>query len=543
MIHKTASSILLLCALSLGLGACQPPAAPQAAAATPPPPAIPTDVEVAGEPTEESIPAAPADVEAAAQPAPATDSGEGPAYPIVDTGQGTCYDANGSAAACPTEGEALFGQDAQYAGHAPRYTDNGDGTISDQVTGLMWQQDPGAKMTFDEAVAGAETFSLGGYDDWRLPGIKELYSLILFYGIDPSGLEGSDTSGLVPFIDADYFAFEYGDPGAGERIIDAQFASSTVYVGEGMDAHMVFGVNFADGRIKGYGSGPLPGQSGGKTFFVLYVRGNPSYGVNDFVDNGDGTITDRATGLTWAQGDSGSGMVWGDALAYCEGLTLAGHDDWRLPNAKELQSIVDYSRSPDTTGSAALDPLFDASPITDEAGAPDYPFYWSSTTHANHMNGLNAAYVAFGRALGYMRNAWIDVHGAGAQRSDPKTGDPAAFPQGHGPQGDAIRIYNYARCVRGGDVTLNVGGDPGSEPPGAAVEAPPTGEAPPQPGEGGQPSDLAAAAAELGVSEQALREALGPSPPDLAAAAQKLGVTVEELADALGVPPPPDNAR
>jgi hypothetical protein len=42
----------------------------------------------------------------------------------------------------------------------------------------------------------------------------------------------------------------------------------------------------------------------------------------------------------------------------------------------------------------------------------------------------------------------MDVHGAGAQRSDPKSGDPDAYPTGHGPQGDAIRIYNYVRCVR-----------------------------------------------------------------------------------------------
>lgn len=47
-----------------------------------------------------------------------------------------------------------------------------------------------------------------------------------------------------------------------------------------------------------------------------------------------------------------------------------------------------------------------------------------------------------------MNNAWIDVHGAGAQRSDPKTGDPNDYPNGRGPQGDAIHIYNYIRPVR-----------------------------------------------------------------------------------------------
>ncbi len=370
-------------------------------------------------------------------------------YPIVDTGQKHCY-ADGPSIACPVEGEPFYGQDAQYTGAQPSYTDNGDGTITDNVTGLMWQQDPGDKMTFDQAVAAAGDLTLAGYDDWRLPTIKELYSLILFSGVDPSGLSVTDTSGLVPFID-DVFSFEYGDPGAGERIIDSQFATSSKYVSTTMGGNDTdFGVNFADGRIKGYPTGPRPGQSSGKLYFVLYVRGNPDYGINDFVDHGDGTITDDATGLTWSQDDSGKGLNWADALDYCESLDLAGFDDWRLPNVKELQSIVDYSRSPDTSDSAAIDPIFAVSTITSEAGGVDYPFYWSSTTHTNMRSGDAGSYVSFGRAWGYMGGSWMDVHGAGAQRSDPKSGDPADFPQGRGPQGDAIRIYNHVRCVRGG---------------------------------------------------------------------------------------------
>ena len=117
----------------------------------------------------------------------------------------------------------------------------------------------------------------------------------------------------------------------------------------------MFGVNFADGRIKGYGLRDPRGR-GEKTFYVLYVRGNPKYGQNDFDDNGDGTVTDRATGLTWMKRDSGhlgagpkgdGAMTWEQALAWAEGLEHAGHSDWRLPNAKELQSIVDYTRSPE----------------------------------------------------------------------------------------------------------------------------------------------------------------------------------------------------
>jgi hypothetical protein len=390
-------------------------------------------------------------------------------YAIVDTAQAACYDAQ-SCDACPVAGAGFFGQDSQYVGNAPAYQDHGDGTVTDLVTGLMWQQDPGAKKTRDEALTELQTFSLAGHDDWRLPSIKELYSLILFSGTDVSGCEDeSSCPSLVPFID-EAFAFEYGDTDAGERLIDSQYLSSTLYVSTTMNGdETAFGVNFADGRIKGYGL-VAPGGGGAKTFFVLYVRAGESYGENDLEDMGDGTVTDWATGLAWTQEDSGGfgagaagGLSWKEALAWCEGLSHAGHDDWRLPDAKELQSILDYTRSPDTSASAALDPVFAITGITNEGGEPDWPFFWSGTTHAGLTGGKAGAYVAFGRGLGFMQQqgsedyTLLDVHGAGCQRSDPKVGDPADYPNGHGPQGDVIRIYNHARCVRGGAATFATG--------------------------------------------------------------------------------------
>ena len=369
-------------------------------------------------------------------------------YVVVDTAQEKCYD-NSQEIACPQPDEAFYGQDAQYQGIQPAYQDNGDGTVTDLNTGLTWQKTPGDKVQYNEAVAGAKDFNLGGYDDWRLPTIKELYSLILFSGTDPAP---ESVEPAVPFIDTNYFDFEYGDISAGERIIDAQYWSSTEYVATTMNQDAtVFGVNFADGRIKGYPRDTgLQGQP--MKQFVRYVRGNSDYGVNNFVDNGDGTITDTATGLMWSEDDSGKGMDWEDASAWVQQdneENYLGHNDWRLPNAKELQSIVDYTRSPQTTNSAAIGPVFKVTSIIDERGEMNYPFYWTSTTHVDAAGGGGGAvYIAFGEAFGYMMNSWIDVHGAGAQRSDPKSGNPADYPYGRGPQGDAIRIYNYVRCVR-----------------------------------------------------------------------------------------------
>lgn len=364
-------------------------------------------------------------------------SGVAGSYPIVDTGQRAFYDDQDVVAA-PDVGEAFHGQDAHYEGAQPAYQDNGDGTVTDLNTGLMWQQTPALydKLTYAEAVEAADTFGLAGYDDWRLPTIKELYSLIQFTG---------SSFTLAPYIDTAYFDFRVGDESLGERVIDGQYWSNTEYVGLTMGGDAtVFGVNFADGRIKGYprdmGPDGMP-----NTQFVRYVRSNPDYGLNVFVDHGDGTVEDLATGLTWQETDSGSTLDWQGALAYCENLDLAGVGDWRLPNAKELQSIVDYTRAPDATGTAAIDPIFEVSEIES--------WFWTGTTLLQAPPdlgvGAQAVYITFGQAWGYM-GQWVNVHGAGAQRSDPKSGDPSDWPEGRGPQGDEIRIYNYARCVRGG---------------------------------------------------------------------------------------------
>jgi len=363
-------------------------------------------------------------------------------YRIVGTGQLQCYDDQEEIDP-PRPGQPFYGQDAQHPGVKPSYKDNGDGTISDLNTGLMWVKARGKKMAWEEAVAGAAACDAGKHHDWRMPSIKELYSLINFTGGYHFRIADSK-----PYLDTQYFEFVYGDEANGERAIDCQDWSATEYIGKTMGGNAtVFGVNFADGRIKGYPK-QSPRGNHPHLLYARYVRDNPAYGKNDFHDNADGTITDRATGLMWARADSGKGLNWEQALAYAAGLKLAGHADWRVPSAKELQSIADYTRIP------ACDPIFRLSQLKDG----QYPCYWSSTTHLDgppDRQGVAAVYVAFGRALGWMRFPpgadefrLMDVHGAGAQRSDPKAGDPADFPHGRGPQGDVIRIYNHVRCIR-----------------------------------------------------------------------------------------------
>ena len=392
-------------------------------------------------------------------------------YKIVDTNQSTCYSSNnGETRSCTGAG-----LDADYLGNTPSYTLGDDGlTVFDNVTELTWTQstdinndgvvDYDDKRYQAEAVSYCDDLNLANRTDWRLPDIKQAYSLILFSGKDASSFQGTDTSGLTLFL-ADEFDRAFGDLSATQtsngfaplegvdRIIDGQYASTSLYVATTMqgDATM-FGVNYVDGRIKGY---PLDN----KEFYVRCVAGNEDYGLNDFTKNNDATISDATTGLMWQQDDSLS-SDFDHAIELCENDSTAFYTDWRLPNVKELHSIVDYSRSANTDGSAAIDPLFNATSFINEENVIDWGYYWASTTHVdNDDNGSNATYVSFGRALGYMNSTILDVHGAGAQRSNDKLnvatepGASSAIDANDsfyykGPQGDILRLNNYVRCVR-----------------------------------------------------------------------------------------------
>ena len=354
-------------------------------------------------------------------------------YPIVDTYQGLTYNSL-TPVTPPAEGEAFYGQDAQYTGDTPSYTDNGNGTITDNVTGLIWAQEVSKfSMAWTQASNYCDTLTTGGYDDWRLPTVKELWSI-------------RDFSQGWPWLNTDYF-YLVGD-GTDARQQHSwssnRYLVKDEYQNEQVIGDPAFIVNDWTGHIKA--------MSGNR--FVRAVRGNTSYGVNDFVDNGDKTITDKATGLMWYKDDSGEEFLWKDALAYAENATVAGYDDWRLPNAKELQSLADYSG----VFPAMNTTFFNLTKLTNIKGQTDYPFYWSSTS--NPVEGSDGAVeqgtvYAWVLAAGYNTDPdGYDLHGAGSVVFTPKSEEN--FTE----MDPEIHRYNYVRLVRGGNVTKTPDGNP-----------------------------------------------------------------------------------
>jgi len=99
--------------------------------------------------------------------------------PLPDTGQTKCYDPDGNEMTCPTGGQPGNGQDGRYQGAPLSYQDNGNQTVTDHNSGLMWMKsDDGVPRSWRDAVDYCEGLVFAGWDDWRLPARFELDSIV-----------------------------------------------------------------------------------------------------------------------------------------------------------------------------------------------------------------------------------------------------------------------------------------------------------------------------------------------------------------------------
>jgi hypothetical protein len=300
------------------------------------------------------------------------------------TGQTTCYDAAGNVITCTGTGQDGDIQ-AGVEWPSPRFEDNGNGTITDRLTGLIWLKNTnrfGAR-TWSDALNDCNTLAADGVDlsdgsvagEWRLPNIVELESLLNAEQANPAAW--LNAAGFVGMGSVRYWS--------ATTDADAVSYALVVYPGYGM-VHTRDKSNLnVVWPVRGGQEGAAQTRCTGQT--IIYAAGDDgalekgvAWPAPRFADNGNGTVTDHLTGLIWLKNGNCSGAVtWQQALTYCNTLasgscgladgSIAG--DWRLPNTKELLSLIDFSRSAPA--------LPNGHPFANVQVSD----YWTATTSAN----------------------------------------------------------------------------------------------------------------------------------------------------------------
>jgi hypothetical protein len=298
---------------------------------------------------------------------------------------------------------------------AVRFADNLNGTVSDRLTGLVWLKDAGcfSPANWSAALTAANALASGacgltdgsGAGQWRMPNVNELESLV-------------DVSRFNP-------AISMGNPFINIKLANAYW-SSTAYMASFGSAMMA--IRFSDGRwINGVDGGDggfsnIKARSANSLWAVrsgaggairllatgVYAgQGGGSYGTGDdasrqigvpltsprFVDNGDGTVADTVTGLTWLKQANCLRKPWPEALASIHSLASGqcGLTDgsttgqWRMPNRNEMLSLSDraptFPQANYFNGIPGADGVVVTSPVIFKNFVVNV-HYWTSTTNA-----------------------------------------------------------------------------------------------------------------------------------------------------------------
>lgn len=275
-------------------------------------------------------------------------------FVLPSTGQKQAFDLQGNQIKLPYEGEYLYGIDSTIPTNPMRYKEmESNKSVLDLNTGLLWEKKSSSsedvnyklqRYTWNEAVLYVEklnSVAYEGYRDWRLPNREELRSIVKYDDCVPA-LDNNFFDDLLPEF---YWAKE-------EYCADNKLAWG-IYLAYGCAISLLKTLKFP----------------------VIAVRGGYDKRFGDcsaqrFLDNGDGTVTDMVSRLMWVKGESPL-MTLEESLNYCSCLRIADYSDWRLPDIKELATLIDVSYKNDCW----FDKTFFPDVVTKPQG-----FYLSSTT-------------------------------------------------------------------------------------------------------------------------------------------------------------------
>ncbi|MGD0844412.1 MAG: DUF1566 domain-containing protein [Geobacteraceae bacterium] len=351
------------------------------------------------------------------------------------TGQSRCYDIAGALIPCfntAQDGELKAGS----LWPSVRFTDNGNGTVTDNLTGLDWSKDanapgpdacaPGTAKIWEDAlvyISCLNNNSYLGFTDWRLPNINELGSLLNFdvphmeTWLGESGFINvqswwywSSTSQAYDKNKAWSVSWPANLMNVPEKNLTTirvwpvrTSATSSSAVVQLPATGQITCFNWAGGEIPCAGTG----QDG-------ELKKGAVWPVPRITDNGDGTMTDNLTGLVWTKdaytpgpfacvpGPAAKYFPWQGALDYIVCLndnSYLGHNDWRLPNVNELRSLIDYSQPVDLCSQEFLN--------------YQGKVFWTGTSNNFYTsNAIMIDFVNYGsngsevKSNGYTRPAW-----------------------------------------------------------------------------------------------------------------------------------------
>ncbi|MBR4725980.1 MAG: DUF1566 domain-containing protein [Lachnospiraceae bacterium] len=316
-----------------------------------------------------------------------------------------------------------------------RFTDNGDGTVTDAATGLMWQKDTNKRMGPKDAESFIASMDLAGYTDWRLPNIKELNTILnldetkdnWFFSVFPI----PENEKMLHYSACDLFERHYA------WVTNFTYGYDGYYGGRSAPL-LSRAVRYADAPAaeKQYGTFTIThtGQTRAFDLKGREVDKDRIWGLDaqriwtqpDFaLIEGGKAVKDNITGLIWDNAHDDLKLTWKDAKEYIAGLNESaylGRKDWRLPGREEIRSIVKYD---------------DSQPAVDKAlfSGTSNAYYWTAYTDK-----------------AFIENAWGIYFGYGCTFTAPKE-KPAHIKAVAGAS-DAFMMPSELRFVKNGDGTI-----------------------------------------------------------------------------------------